>query len=98
MDIIDAFEIALKVLSVGGAFAMLILVFERQKSITTRNRCRIEKIESDLEKLEDIARSLNTGANNTQIKLNHVENFLDRSTDFAPVITPQDFEFGGKYK
>ena len=98
MDTINVLEIVLKVLSIGGALVMLVLAFEKQKSIIARNRCRIEKVENDLEKLEDIAQSLIAAANNTQIKLNHVENFLDRSTDFAPVITPQDFEFGGRYK
>lgn len=91
MDVTNAFEIASKVLSVGGAFATLILVLGKQKAIIARNRRRIEKLESDLEKLKDIARSLGADMNNIQIKLNHAEKFLDRTTDFAPVITSTDF-------
>ena len=98
MDITNAFEIASKVLSIGGAFAALILVLGEQKAIIARNRRRIERLESDLENLEDIVRSLSAAENNIQIKLNHVEDYLDRTTDFAPVITRTDFDFGGRYK
>ena len=98
MDIPNAFEIASKVLPVGSAFAALILVIGEQKAIVDRNRRRIQKLENDLKASEEIVRSLSATVNNTQIKLHYVENFLDRTTDFAPVITRTDFDFDGRQK
>ena len=98
MDITNAFEVTLKMLSIGGAFATLILFLGEQKAIIARNRRRIERLESALTKAERTVCSLSAAVNNSQIRLNHLEEFLDRNTDFAPVITRTDFDFGGRYK
>ena len=96
MNIPNAFEIASTVIPVVSAFAALILVLGEQKAIIARNRRRIERLENSLEASEKNVHSLNATVNNIQIKLHHVENYLDRTTDFAPVITRTDFDFDGR--
>lgn len=98
MDITNAFELTVKVLSIGGTFSALVLFLAEQKATIARNRRRIERLESALEKAEKEIYSLIAVINNTQIKLTHIEEFLDRNTDFSPVITRTDFDLSGRYK